>query len=447
MTGSVLTIARGQDRTANTVAMTSIRRHLLIGSAAIVLLFGCAGVWAATTEFAGAVVAPGQLVVDSNDKKVQHLTGGVVAELNVHDGDRVKAGDVVLRLDDTITRANLAIVSKSLDEITAHLARLEAERDSAKAIVFPEELLARAGSPDVDRLMQGENNLFALRAVAREGQKSQLAERVNQLGEEIGGLNEQVAAKDIELKIITGELDGVRGLYEKKLVTTERVTQLERENARLQGERGSLVASIAQSKGKISEIKLQILQVDQDLRSDVAKDIREAQGKIAEMVERKVAAEDQLKRIDLRAPQDGVVHQLSVHTVGGVINAGESVMQIVPDDDDLLVEAKIPPQEIDNVRQGQPASLRLSAFNQRTTPQADGEVQRVSADLSTDDRTGQKYYTVRISLKPEGIAALKGLRLVPGMPVEAFIQTSSRTVLSYLTRPLADQVRRAFREK
>jgi len=230
-------------------------------------------------------------------------------------------------------------------------------------------------------------------------------------------------------------------------VTIDRVNQLERQAARLEGERGQLIAATAQAKGKTSETKLQILQIDQDMRSTVANDIRDAQAKIAELLERKVAAEDQLQRVDLRAPQDGVVHELAIHTVGGVINASEPVMMIVPDGEALSVEVRIPPQEIDDVRLGQTAQLRLSAFNARTTPEVEGEITRVSPDLTSDPRTGLSYYTVRIALKPDDRDKAKMLRLVPGMPVEAFIQTSSRSVISYLTRPLADQVRRAFREK
>ena len=434
-----------QSRAALPSLRRSIRGHLLLAGVSVLVLFGALGGWAATTEFAGAVIAPGQLVVETSDKKVQHPTGGVVGELRVRDGDHVKAGDIVVRLDETVTRSNLAIVAKSLDEWTARLARLEAERDAEKDIAFPTELTSRREVQDVDRLIKGEAGLFQLRAAAREGQKAQLGERMAQLGQEIEGLTNQIDAKSQELDLIADELDGVRKLYKQNLIPLQRVTALERETARLKGERGQLSASTAQARGRISEIRLQVLQIDQDLRSDVAKDMREAQGKISELVERKVTAEDQLKRIDLRAPQDGIVHQLAVHTVGGVINAGEPVMMIVPDADDLMVEVKIDPKEIDNVRAGQEAVLRLSAFNARTTPEVEGTVQRVTPDLTTDQRTGQGYYTVRISLTADSADKLKGLRLVPGMPVEAFIQTTPRTVLSFLTRPLVDQVKRAFR--
>ena len=432
---------------AQSPAQRSIRTHLLGGLAVVALLAGGVGGLAATTELSGAVIAPGSLVVDSNVKKVQHPTGGVVGELRARDGDKVKAGDIVVRLDETITQANLAIVVKSLNELQSRLARLEAERDNVDAIVFPAELLARAGDPELARSMTGERNLFEFRKSARAGQKAQLRERIAQLKEEIQGLTGQVAAKKRETELIGQELEGVRDLWRKNLVQIQRVTALERDAARLEGERGQLIASTAQAKGKISEIELQILQIDQDLRSEVAKDLREVQGKIAELVERKVAAEDQLKRIDIRAPQNGMVHQSTVHTVGGVITPGEAIMLIVPEADALTVEAKLAPQDIDQVRVGQTAALRFSAFSQRTTPELDGVVSRVSADLTTDQRTGAAYYVVRITLSESELARLEGLRLVPGMPVEAFIRTGERTVLSYVMKPFTDQITRAFRSR
>ncbi|MFL5149701.1 MAG: HlyD family type I secretion periplasmic adaptor subunit [Microvirga sp.] len=432
---------------AQSPAQRSIRSHLLGGLAVVALLAGGVGGLAATTELSGAVIAPGSLVVDSNVKKVQHPTGGVVGELRARDGDKVKAGDIVVRLDETITQANLAIVVKSLNELQSRLARLEAERDNVDTIVFPAELLARAGDPELARSMTGERNLFEFRKSARAGQKAQLRERIAQLKEEIQGLTGQVAAKKRETELIGQELEGVRDLWRKNLVQIQRVTALERDAARLEGERGQLIASTAQAKGKISEIELQILQIDQDLRSEVAKDLREVQGKIAELVERKVAAEDQLKRIDIRAPQNGMVHQSTVHTVGGVITPGEAIMLIVPEADALTVEAKLAPQDIDQVRVGQTAALRFSAFSQRTTPELDGVVSRVSADLTTDQRTGAAYYVVRITLSESELARLEGLRLVPGMPVEAFIRTGERTVLSYVMKPFTDQITRSFRSR
>jgi membrane fusion protein, type I secretion system len=243
------------------------------------------------------------------------------------------------------------------------------------------------------------------------------------------------------------EKDGVYDLWKQKLVPLTKLTELERTEARLEGESGQLTAQTAQAAGKISETELQILQIDRDLSSEVAKETREIDGKIGEFIERKVTAEDQLKRVDIRSPQDGTVFQSNVHTIGGVITAGDTIMLVVPDADSLTVEAKVNPQDIDQVQVGQSALLRLSAFNQRTTPEIVGNVTRVSADTTTDQRTGQSYYTIRISMPADEVAKLGDVKIVPGMPVEAFVQTGERTMISYLVKPLKDQLMRMFREK
>ena len=428
-------------------ARHSIRLHLMVGLAVVVVLAGGLGGWASTAEISGALIAPGSVVVDSNVKKVQHPTGGVVGELFARDGDLVKAGDVVVRLDDTVTKASLAIVTKNLDGLLARAARLEAEQRGLDKIVFPSMLRDRADDPDVRNVMASETKLFEVRTTGRTGQKAQLRERVTQLNEEIAGLTAQEKAKDQEIALVEKELAGVRTLYDQHLVQISRLTTLERDAARLNGERAQFVASRAQAKGKITETELQIIQVDKDLVSEVSKDLRETNDKIGEFVERKVTAEDQLRRTEIRAPQDGMVLQSTVHTVGGVITAGDAIMMIVPQTDALSVEAKVNPQDIDKLQIGQKTLLRLSAFNQRTTPELNGVVTRVSPDVTTDQRTGQSYYTIRVSMPPEEVARLGDAKLIPGMPVEAFVQTGDRTVLSYLVKPLSDQLMRAFREK
>jgi len=371
----------------------------------------------------------------------------VVGEVRVHDGDRVKAGDILIRLDLTVTRANLAIVTKGLTEFYARKARLGAERDGADTVALPKELADKADDPDVQEAMASERKLFELRRTARIGQKNQLGQRIKQLQEQIVGLTAQQDAKTKEMELIDKELEGVRDLWAKNLVQINRLTSLEREEARLQGERGQLIASAAEAKGKITETELQILNVDQEFTSDVAKELRETDSKIGEYVERKITAEDQLRRTDIRAPQDGVVFQSTANTVGGVVTAGDTVMLIVPETDTLLVEAKVDPKDIDQVQFGQPVVLRFSAFSSRTTPEINGTVVRVGADTSTDQRTGQSYYLVRISMTADEIKRLGDVKLTPGMPVEAFIQTGDRTMISYLTKPLRDQLTRAFRER
>ncbi len=368
----------------------SIRSHILLaGTGLLALVVGLGGL-AVGTELAGAVVASG-VVVDTHVKKVQHPTGGVVGEINVRDGSRVQTGDVLIRLDQTVARANLAMITKSLDELAARRARLEAELDGMSGVTFPVSLTSRSADPEVAAILQGERKHFDSRRESRTGQKSQLLERIAQLREQIDGTTLQASAKADEIKLIASELVGVQELFNKNLVPITRVTQLKREEVRLRGEQGSLIAGVAQAKGRISETELQIIQIDQDLRSEVSKEVREVQAKEAELVERRIAAEDQLKRIDIRAPQDGVVHQLAVHTVGGVVAPGDPLMLVVPESDDLSVEVKVSPQDIDQVRLGQNTVLRLSAFNQRTTPELKGSVNLVAADLVTDQRSGLQY--------------------------------------------------------
>jgi HlyD family secretion protein len=425
----------------------SIRRHLLGGGIIALLLTAGVGGWAASTELSGAVIASGSVVVDSNVKKVQHLTGGIVGQLLVRDGSRVRAGDVVVRLDETIMRANLAIVVKGLDEMEARQARLAGERDRADKIELPAALLARQNDPDVARAIASERKLFDLRRSARAGQKAQLQERINQLEEEVRAHTALQQAKAEEIELIQRELDGVRTLWNKNLVQLPRLTALEREAVRLKGERAQSFSAAAQARGKITETELQIIQIDQDLSSEVAKELREVDMKIGEFIERQVTAEDQLKHVEIRAPQDGVVHQLAVHTVGGVVTPADPIMLIVPQADVLAVEAKVSPQDIDQLHVGQAAGLRFSAFNQRTTPEISGAITRISADVSQDQRSGQSHYVIRIGLSADELARLGPVKLVPGMPVEAFIKTYDRTVMSYFTKPLHDQILRAFRER
>jgi HlyD family secretion protein len=425
----------------------SLRNHVRLGLAVLLLLVGGFGGWAATTQISGAVIAAGRLVVDSNVKKVQHPSGGIVNAIEVRNGDIVKAGDRLMRLDPTVTRANLSIVASALDQLHARTARLLAERDGVDALTFPEELLARAKEPGVESSLEGEANLFAVRRQAQVTQRSQLAERISQLREEILGLEGQSRSKDDEIVLVQKELVGVRALWERRLVELNRVTALEREAARLQGDRARLIATIAQTRGRIAEIKLQISRIGQDHLTEVNKELREAESKTGELEERKVAAEDQLRRIDILAPQSGVVHELAVHTVGGVVSAGETLMMIVPEADRLLVEAKVAPSSIDQLHLGQKAGLRFTSFDQRTTPEIEGRVALISADTTTDLRTAESHYDVRIAIEESELARLGAERVVPGMPVEVFVRTGERSVLSYLSKPLRDQMARTFRER
>lgn len=430
-----------------TSTVRSIRRHLAVGIVVSGLLVGIVGAWAATTMLAGAVVSQGTFVVDSYLKSVQHPTGGVVGEILVRDGDKVAAGDVLLRLDGTQTKAQLAIITKRLDELTARQSRLEAERDDLSEIEFVPALMARIGNPDVDAALNSERRLFQFRRVSREGRKAQLQERITQFEHEIEGLKAQELAFKRGLAVLEKEIAGLKPLFEQGVVNMQRLNSLETQAATFGGEHGEKIAFQAQAAGRISETKLQILSVDQDQKTEVAHELREIQAQIGEFVERKIAAEDQLKRIDIIAPQDGIVHQLSVHTVGGVISPANVIMQIVPDTDKLALEVQILPQDIDQIVLGQKAVLRMSVFNQRTTPELNGYVSRIAPDLRLDDRSGLSWYLVRITIPDGKLKFLDGLTLRPGMPAEALIQTGERTALSYLVKPLTDQLFRAFREE
>jgi HlyD family secretion protein len=428
-------------------ASRAFERELRTGLRALLVVGIFAGGWMVLVPLAGAVVVPGNLVVQSNVKTIQHPTGGVVAEIPVHNGMRVSSGDLLLRLDATQAQASLQVVSKQLDEARARMARLVAERDGLPRPVVPAELSARQDEGNVKMLLASEASLFRARATARDSQKDLLQSRVSQLGEEIGGLEAQVASKARQIELITGELTGVQELYDKRLVPLNRLTTLQRESARIEGERGQLISAIAETKAKIGEAQLQIVKLDQDFRSDVVKELGESQGKEAELSERGVAAKDVLERIELRAPTSGVIHQLAAHTLGGVIRAGDAIMEIVPDSDDLQIEARLQPNDIDQVRTGQQAYVRFSAFNQRVTPQLAGQVSYVSADISHDQQTNAPYFTVRVILPDDELRRLAGLQLVSGMPAEVFMQTGSRTMFSYLFKPIFDQLQRAFVER
>jgi HlyD family secretion protein len=425
----------------------SLRRNLAAALAVALLLGGTVAGWSVSAPLEGAVIAPGLVVVESNLRKVQHPTGGIVGALNVHEGQKVEAGDVVMRLDDTTTRANLGIVLNELTALRARLARLQAEREGSEP-TFPADLKGRAsGEPDIAGVLDGERALFFARATAKNGQKQQLRERVKQLKEEITGLGEQNEAFAKQVAIARDELKDLGDLHTRGLAQRPRITALQREILGKEGAVGEIKARIAQAQGKIAEIELQVLQLDHAFASEVAREIREVATKVAELQERKVAAEDQLRRIDIRAPIAGVVHQLNVHTVGGVISASEAIMLVVPVADALIVEARINPADIDQLRPEQETRIRFTAFNQRITPELGGKVFRLAGDLIKDQQTGLAYYVAGIKVDPAELAKLTGLKLVPGMPTEVYIKTEERTLARYLLKPLFDQMQRALREE
>ncbi|WP_371258885.1 HlyD family type I secretion periplasmic adaptor subunit [Ensifer sp. ZNC0028] len=428
-------------------ASRAIRRYMLIAGASTAALLVGVGGWAATSKLSGAVVGMGTVAIEGNVKRIQHREGGIVGEIRVRDGSQVKAGELLLRLDDTLTRANLAMVSKQIDQLTARAMRLTAERDNAPFVTIPEELKARLDHPEIADYVQSERALFVARRETIQGQKAQLQQRISQLQQEADGVTARRLAKDDELRLIQQELSGVSVLHEKGLMPFSRLAELQRIQAQLSGERGQLTAEIARAATRRTETELQILQLDQDRRSEVLTELRDVENKLTGLTEQQVTAKDQLRRVELLAPQDGIVHELAVHTVGGVISPGETIMQIVPIHESLVIDAKVQPADIDQLHIGQGVVLRFSAFNQRTTPEINGNITTIAASLSNNPQTGEAWYSARIKFPKPEFERLGGLALHAGMPVEAFIQTGERTALSYFIKPLADQITRAMREE
>lgn len=451
MTASVLALTKDLRRSkenrpaAKSADIAELRRPLAIGLALSGLIALAIFVWGSFATLSGAVIAHGLVVVDGSSKKIQHPQGGVIGEILVRDGSRVSAGDLLVKLDDTQARASLGIVSSQLTELHGRKARLAAERDGRDDLEFSPEFTT--SGPDAERVAAGERRLFHARLTSANGQKAQLGERIKQYEDEIKGLTLQNSAKNRELMLIREELSRVNDLYERNLLPVTRVLSLQRDETRIEGEVGTLMAQIARLGGSIAETQLQIIAIDQNRFSDAQKELREVEGRIAELQERKIAAEDQLRRVELRAPIDGIIHELSVHTVGGVVSPAEQLMLVVPSDDALSVEVRIPSSDIEQLKIGRQTMLRFTAFNERTTPEVKGTVTRLSPDAVRDTESGQFYYTGRITPDNADLARLPDHKLVPGMPVEAFIETSPRTALSYLIKPLADQFERAFRER
>ncbi len=425
----------------------SLFTYQLVGAVLVILLVFGLGGWAAWASINGAVIASATVVVESNAKKVQHVEGGIISEIHVETGDHVTAGDLLVRLDQTEPKAELSILNARLNELHASHARLKTERDGLDDIDFGAELNERAHDAEVQNILDGQRRLFLARAKDRRSKKEQLSQRILQLNEEITGLKAQQVAKEEQIELIGGEVEGLRVLREKKLVPKTRLLALQRERARLDGERGQLVAQIARAKGRIAETELVIIEVDQEARTEVLTELREVEANLVEYLARRSAARTRLDRTDIFAPQTGIVHEKTVHTIGGVVTASEPLMLIVPERDELVLEAQVSPSDIDQVKRGQDAVVRFASFDRRTTPELNGTVTRVGADLTQLSPDIPPYYIVRITLLKDELDRLDGKALKPGMPAEVFIQTGARTALSYLLKPLTDQIAYTFRER
>lgn len=416
----------------------------LLGFTVVAILVIGLGAWGSTARLSGAVIAPGLLVVDSNVKKVQHPTGGVVADIRVRNGDQVQTGDVLVTLDNGQSRAMLAIHDSKILQLESEKSRLIAERDGTVSMMFPVSL--DPTNPGAKKAFDEERRLLDARRSGWASQKARLRERIVQARREIEAIAAQRSAKTAEIELIRQELKLVEDLYKRQLSNITRVIGMKRELARFQGEKGSLDAQIARTESNITEIELQLVELDQRIVTDVHKQVRDIDGQLAELAERKASAEEQVRRTELRAPVTGTVHELVANTVGGVVRPGETVMSIVPQRDALSVEVRIAPKDIDQVIVGQRALLRFSSLNKEQTPELPGIVGHVGADLSREPSTGREFFLARIEVNPQAMAKAEGFKLTPGMPVDSFIETDQRTALSYLLKPFTDQVARAMRE-
>jgi HlyD family type I secretion membrane fusion protein len=427
-------------------ASTNPRPYILIGLVVVVSIFGGIGTWASVAPLSGAIIAPGMVTMISNRKTVQHFEGGIVAELFVRDGDSVERGQSLLRLDDTRARAALGVLDTHLDLLRAREQRLVAERDGSEAIGFPEALAAGLEGSDAVEILAGQRQLFEARRAALRGEVEIFERRSQQLREEILGLRAQQRADERQIALVEEELVGQRQLFESGFVAKGRIRELEREVERLRGELGEYTAGIARAENGIGETELRIIQLQRDFREEVVSELHEVQGRIFDLEDRRVAALDELNRLVVRAPQAGTVVNMRLHTVNGVLAPGDPILDIVPDDDELVVEARVRPDDIDKVRVGRTATVRLTAFDLRNTPRLEGTVFYVSADRMLDRDTGTPYYLVRTRIPDPELALLEDLRLVPGMPAETFVGTGARTLLSYLVKPIGDGMARAFKE-
>ncbi|MEL6692697.1 MAG: HlyD family type I secretion periplasmic adaptor subunit [Pseudomonadota bacterium] len=418
-----------------------------VGMLVIVALVLGLGVWGSQTKIAGAVIAPGKVSVEAGAQVVQHLDGGIVAEVHVRDGDIVAAGTPLLRLDGSAMRSELAIITDQLDEITARTIRLRAERDGLSALDFGDTLQNRAGrDPALAELLAGQSNLFAARQRSQDKLKSSYREQQAQIEAEIIGQEAQILAADLQLDYISSEIDDLQSLLERGLTPAGRVLALRREHARLSGERGQTVAAIARNRGQISQIDTELERQEADRREQVVTELRELTASAAELQERRTALEERLSRLDLKAPMDEMVHNLQVRTLNAVIRPANPVLYIVPQMQELIVTVRVPALQVDAVHIWQAAQMRFSAFDARTTPELKGTVQRISPDVLIDQHTGQEYYTADLVPNKGELDILDGLPIVVGMPVETFVQTGERSPLNYLIKPLADYFRHAFRE-
>jgi len=435
----------GQERDERPYQPSGPNKVVLIGIAIILVAFAGFGTWAAMAPLDSASVAPGTVVVESNRKAIQHLEGGVIENIVVSNGDRVQRGQVLVQLDATEAKANVESIRAKLDSALARRARLLAERDGKESISFPKELQRRSDQPQVRSIMAGERGSFAERRRTRQGQVAIQEQKISRLEQEISGVRAQLASKRRQTEILTNELKSLRKLHEQGLFPKTRVLQRERQLAQLEGDIGADQASIARAQAEISKAELQIEQVRQEFQEKVVAELRKVEDRVTELRKQLIGANEKLARTTITAPQAGVVQNMQVHTErSAVVRPGQQIMQIIPANDELIIEAEVKPRDIDRVKEDQKAEVRISAFEMRTTPVLFGKVETVSADRIVPKEGDQAFYKARVRIGPEELEKLGDRKLQAGMPAQVFIKTGERTMLEYLINPLTDAMSTAF---
>lgn len=426
----------------------SARSYLFTGFLALLLLVGGFGGWAVFANISGAIIASGQVEVDQNRQVVQHPDGGVVLEIDVNEGDMVTAGDLLVRLDPTLLKSQLAIVESQLFELVARRARLEAERDGSDVVKFDDELVTLGETrAEVLDMINGQMRLFVARNESQDKEIEQLQKRRAQIETQVDGIKAQMASMEKRISLVSKELKNQQSLLERGLVQAARVLSLESQEAELEGSMGQLVASGAQAQERITENEIEILKLGTQRREEAITTLRDLQYRELELAEQRRSLQGQLNRLDIRAPVSGIVYSKRVFTPNSVIKPADPVLYLIPQDRPLIIAARIPPIHVDQVFVGQEVIVKFSAFDSRDTPDLFGKVIQISADSFTDENSGQSFYRAEIQLPEAEIEKLpEGLALLPGMPVESFIRTRDRTPLAYLVKPLANYFDRAFRE-
>ncbi len=425
----------------------SIRWPAAAGWLILLLFFGGFGTWAATAPLHGAVVAPGVVKVEGNRKSVQHLDGGIVRELHVKEGDKVEAGEVLIVLDDTQARAEFQVLSQQYAVLRATEERLKAELNRAPRLVMTPALAREADNPDLPAIWSAQVDQFESRRAALEGARQVIREKIAQLEHQIEGLQATLAAYEQQIASVRMEMAEIKPLVEKQLITRPRYLQLERSGTQLEGQAADTRATIARARQAIAEQRQQMAQLDNDRMEEITRELRDTQAKLLEVIPKLANAKAVLGRMEIRAPYSGRVVALTVFSVGGVIGRGETIMDIVPAEDSLVVEAQVAVEDISDVRPRMRAEIHLTAYKQRVTPMVAGEVVRISADRLTDQKTGQPYYVALLRMNQQQLAELRQVHLYPGMPAQVMIPTEERTAFDYLVGPLVQSFNASFRQR